>query len=246
MILSCPSCATRYRADATAFGAQGRKVRCASCSHVWTASQETDAALPEITPAPESEPKLPHRAYREKVEQKRKMAIRTAAGGAWGGLATAVAGALACAFLFRADIVSVWPQASSAYASVGIEANPYGVTIGDLAISRSVEDGLPVIVIEGEVRNVDRRERAAPPLRAALLNDEARPILEWTVLVEGGAMSPGERRSFRTLVSDAPLSAVEAEVTLADRGEAAEPRTQVADSGHDAPDPHAAAADDHH
>lgn len=235
MILSCPSCATRYRADASTFGAQARKVRCASCSHVWTATPEVDAAaLPEIQPAPEPETKLPHRAYREKVEQKRKKAIRTAAGGAWGGLAAAVAGVAICAVLFRADIVSVWPQASSAYAAVGIEANPYGVALGSLDISRETEHGLPVIVIEGEIRNIDRREREAPALRAALLDGEAAPVLEWTVLVEGGPMRPGEARAFRTLVSDAPASAVEAEVTLASLPDTLPGETRMA--GHEADD----------
>lgn len=240
MILSCPSCATRYRADASTFGAQSRKVRCASCGHVWMAKPEIDAAaLPEIQPAAETEPKLPHRAYREKVEQKRKNAIRTAAGGAWGGLGAAVAGVLVCALLFRADIVSAWPQASSAYAAVGIEANPYGVALGDLTITRETEQGLPVIVIEGEIRNIDRRERAAPALRAALLNSNSASVLEWTVLVEGGPMRPGEARNFRTLVSDVPANAVQAEVTLAGLPATPPETTRMADSGHDAPAPEA-------
>lgn len=231
MILSCPSCATRYRADTSALGAEGRKVRCASCGHVWLARPEGDAALPEIQPAADTEPKQVHRAYREKVEQKRRQAIRAAAGGAWGGLAAAVAGVIVCALLFRADIVSLWPQASSAYAAVGIEANPYGVALSDLEISREMQDGLPVIVIAGEVRNIDRRERQAPALRAALLNAESAPVLEWTVLIEGGAMRPGETRQFRTLVSDAPASAVEAEVTLAGLAETPDPATRLADTG---------------
>lgn len=249
MILSCPSCATRYRADASTFGAQARKVRCASCSHVWMAGPEPDASLPEIKPAAEPEPKLPHRAYREKAEQKRKNAIRTAAGGAWGGLGAAVAGVAVCALLFRADIVNAWPQASSAYAAVGIEANPYGVALGDLNITRETEDGLPVIVIEGEVRNIDRRERDAPALRAALLNTDAAAVLEWTVLIEGGPMRPGEARPFRTLVSDAPASAVEAEVTLAQQPASPPGTTRLADTGHDAPAPDAhqpPEAGDHH
>ena len=36
MILSCPSCATRYLIDPAALGETGRMVRCARCSHTWT------------------------------------------------------------------------------------------------------------------------------------------------------------------------------------------------------------------
>ena len=35
MILTCPSCDTRYAIDASKFPAAGRTVRCAKCSHSW-------------------------------------------------------------------------------------------------------------------------------------------------------------------------------------------------------------------
>jgi predicted Zn finger-like uncharacterized protein len=35
MIVSCPSCATRYLIDPTALGGEGRTVRCAKCGHSW-------------------------------------------------------------------------------------------------------------------------------------------------------------------------------------------------------------------
>lgn len=215
MILSCPNCSTRYRADAAAIGSGGRKVRCASCSHVWAAEPEPAAELPVIEPAPDAEPKQPHRAFRERAEQRRKQASRAAAGGAWGGLAVAVAGALVAAILFRADVVNLFPQASSAYAMVGLDANPYGMTIEDFSVARHDAEGHPSVVIEGVVRNVDRHVRSAPALRAALLDGESQILLEWTVLVEGGDLTAGERRAFRTVVADPPHSAAQAEVTLA-------------------------------
>jgi predicted Zn finger-like uncharacterized protein len=46
MILTCPSCATRYQADASKFPAAGRSVRCAKCSHVWH----------QLGPVPEPDP----------------------------------------------------------------------------------------------------------------------------------------------------------------------------------------------
>jgi len=61
MILTCPQCATRYQTDAAKFPAEGRKVRCAKCSHVWhqdAPAPEPEAGIelaqPETTVAAES------------------------------------------------------------------------------------------------------------------------------------------------------------------------------------------------
>ena len=50
MIIGCPECATRFGVPADALGTDGRKVRCAKCSHVWLASVED--AIEETTTAP--------------------------------------------------------------------------------------------------------------------------------------------------------------------------------------------------
>lgn len=227
MILSCPSCETRYRANPSAIGINGRRVKCAACGHIWTARNEEEPVLeaidpipprPEAAPEPEIEPaapKAPHRAFRERAEQRRQQQIRKAAAGAWGGVGVAVAGALLVGVLFRADIVSVWPRASSAYAAVGLEANAFGVAIDTLEIERGEEHGIPTVILTGEIRNIDRQARPAPPLQARLMSETGAPVLEWTIVVEGEALAPGERRTFTSVVSDPPASASEVEVTLA-------------------------------
>lgn len=198
-------------------------MKCAACAHIWTARNEEEPVLEAIDPipdkaAPEPEPatpKAPHRAFRERAEQKKQDQLKTAAAGAWGGLAVAVAGVFAASILFRADIVSVWPRASSAYAAVGIDANAYGVAIDNLSVERGEEHGIPTIVLSGEIRNIDRQARQAPQLQARLIGEDGASVLEWTIVLDGDAMAPGERRHFTTVAADPPESAIEAEVTLA-------------------------------
>jgi len=51
MYLVCPSCTTRYLVADGAIGPAGRKVRCASCGHVWQQEPMADAgfeAVPEL------------------------------------------------------------------------------------------------------------------------------------------------------------------------------------------------------
>src|SRR5688572_9151411 len=54
MILTCPSCGTRYHADSTRFRAPGMNVRCAKCGHVWFHALVAEAeAPPSVVEAPE-------------------------------------------------------------------------------------------------------------------------------------------------------------------------------------------------
>lgn len=176
---------------------------------------EATADLPVIEPAPEpTAPKKPHEAFRARAEARRRRAAVTAAGGAWTALAIAMALVFGAAYFFRVDVVTAWPRAASAYALAGLEVNASGVAIDRFIVSRGEEDGLPAVIIEGEVRNIDRRLRPAPPMRAALLDAEGRTLLEWTVLLEGGPLIPGGRRAFRTVVTDPPRTAVEAEIAF--------------------------------
>lgn len=224
IVLSCPSCTTRYRANPNAIGTNGRRVRCASCGHVWTAEVEDPSDLPSLQPAPPVTPEAPaedpaaekkvHTAFRERQEKKRRTLSAAAAGGAWGGLVAACAVLFVCAWIFRVDIVTLWPRASSAYAAVGTSVNPWGYDVGELEVSREVDHGVPLLVVAGDVHNFDRRARAIPSLRAILRDEHGEAVLEWTISMPAGRLDAGRRQEFRTVVSDPPPEAVEVEVVL--------------------------------
>ncbi|WP_417496247.1 MJ0042-type zinc finger domain-containing protein [Maricaulis sp.] len=218
IVLSCPSCSTRYRADPHAIGLNGRRVRCASCAHVWTAEAEDPSDLPTLQPAPpeadSAAESKPHTAFRERQAKKRRTMSAAVAGGAWGGLAIACALLLTASWIFRVDIVTLWPRASSAYAAMGAEVNPYGFTVGELTVTRDNAHGVPLLVIEGTISNLDRRSRALPALRAILRDENSESLLEWSVGLQGAAVPAGQVRDFRTVVSDPPPASAEVEVVL--------------------------------
>jgi predicted Zn finger-like uncharacterized protein len=64
MILTCPSCGTRYSVDGAKFPSQGRTVRCAKCGHSWhqapEAAPEPEVAqdTPSAAPPPKAAPSL--------------------------------------------------------------------------------------------------------------------------------------------------------------------------------------------
>ncbi|TCR67227.1 zinc-ribbon domain-containing protein [Bosea sp. BK604] len=53
MLITCPSCASRYELDAAKLGETGRKVRCASCQALWHV--EPPPEFPAFPEAPSSE-----------------------------------------------------------------------------------------------------------------------------------------------------------------------------------------------
>jgi len=224
IVLSCPSCTTRYRANPNAIGTNGRRVRCASCAHVWTAEVEDPGDLPSLEPAPPVKPdamieaaegeKKVHTAFRERQEKKRRTLSAAAAGGAWGGLLAACTVLFICTWIFRVDIVTMWPRASSAYATIGASVNPWGYDVGELDVTREVDHGVPLLVVAGDIHNFDRRSRAIPGLRAILRDAQGEAILEWTISLPAGRLGAGHRQEFRTVVSDPPPEAVEVEVVL--------------------------------
>ena len=68
MIISCPSCSSKFRVTTEAVGPDGRLVKCSKCAHVWQARPEDDETetpppaqaepepKPAAAPAPSAEP----------------------------------------------------------------------------------------------------------------------------------------------------------------------------------------------
>ncbi len=59
MIITCPSCSSRYPVDAASFEPSGRKVRCAKCGHSWhqAPSDGLSPAPPAALPVPGTTPR---------------------------------------------------------------------------------------------------------------------------------------------------------------------------------------------
>jgi predicted Zn finger-like uncharacterized protein len=231
MIVTCPSCDAKYRVDAAALDARGGRAKCASCGHVWTVQDEAltlsepvsapapkPAPEPEPQPEPEPAPSLrekPHAAIRAREDARRRKARLAAEGAGWAGVAACLAVALAAAVLFRVDVVETWPRSAGAYAAVGLPVNPVGLEVFELEARLAEEDGAPVLIVEGEVRNVTGRDRPAPPLRAQVLGADGSVLAEWSVMLESAAFEPGSAERFRTTFPAPPEAAARVDVVLA-------------------------------
>jgi len=217
MILTCPSCATSYFTPDEAIGPNGRAVRCRDCKHTWRATLDEPLELsdsrPRIEPRPiarelpEEEtlaetpaPELP-RAFRARAEQQRRLRRAAAHGVVWAGIASGFAALLACAWLFRVEVVEMAPRTAAAYAAVGLTVNPTGLDF-EAITARPLPIDPGKVLISGALRNVRDNERIAPPVRVALLDARGAEIGHAIVRIDAAPVLPGRVQGFAAVISD--------------------------------------------
>lgn len=232
MILTCPDCATRYFVDDRRLGPIGRTVRCASCGATWRAQTEDEAPLelsaskeervaasrideplsfkpvdPQDLPAPE----LP-KAFRAKQEQKRRVRRIAAAGAVWAGLALGFAALMFCAWVFRVDVVRVFPRAAAAYALVRVNAT--GLQFEGVDATPATDDAGAVLV-QGRLRNVVSERAAVPLIRITLLDKKGIRMKQRVIQVDQDWIAPGGTLPFQARLSDPRAGAADVDVSFA-------------------------------
>jgi predicted Zn finger-like uncharacterized protein len=211
MIITCPVCSTRYLVDPRALGTAGRLVRCASCAHTWHQIPQAEeaplrieltAAEPAMAMAPASArrvqlPALPRRKSRLPAllwTLYLLVLLGIVGGGLWWA---------------RDEVVAYWPVTESYYEMLGLPSplpqNELGLQ--KVATSRDTENGLPTLIIQGEVVNVSKVAREVPKLKVILQDSEKHELQSWSFDVTDVRLPAGGSIPFRTSVAQ-PSEAV--------------------------------------
>ena len=162
MIITCPSCHTKFEIAPSALGSAGRTVRCSSCGARWFVDRFTDAAatLPPLAAAPPMAP--PEGLAVAATGESRRRG--TLAG--W-LLATLALLLLTAAVAGRNEIAARLPAAVPLYRGLGLSIDlPIGMEFRQLSSAQRAENGRQVLVVSGEIANVSTQERELPPIRA--------------------------------------------------------------------------------
>ena len=229
MILTCPECATSYSVDDSKIGAEGRAVRCAGCGARWTAhleGQAPTAAAEEIleTPAPALEVRVGReikpahalpKAFRARAKAKKEVKAAAETAAVWAGMAAMLTVLVLMAYIFRVDVVKLWPKTASAYASVGVPVNPLGLQFEELGARPALKDGRAALIVSGKIRNTKDHPIESPPLQIQLLDKGGRSLEVKNVDPENPLIPPGEVRAFSISLYDPPLAAEDAKVAFA-------------------------------
>jgi predicted Zn finger-like uncharacterized protein len=223
MIVTCPSCGVRYLVDARALGAKGRTVRCARCAHSWyedtpppseleaaaaaaaAAADPTKPAPPPLQPPPP--PRVPPLTAEQRVQLPALPARRRRWGAGpaiWSLAVLALLAAVAYAAVIDRDrVVGILPAAASLYSSLGLKTgvSGLGLELRNLTTNRETANGLPTLVIGGEVRNVSGSARTVPKLVVILRDRGDHDLQDQTVDAPVDRLQPGESAPFHTVIT---------------------------------------------
>jgi predicted Zn finger-like uncharacterized protein len=233
MILTCPECATRYQTDAAQFAPEGRKVRCAKCSHVWfqapPAAESAAEAMPQETPqveavvpqraafAPQTAPETATASTEFEQRPRSRWLGRVALAFGWLALACILVVIGWSATRFRQNIATLWPQSSSLYKAVGMPVNIRGFEVKDKDAHFETEDRQDVLVITGHFANVTTHELSVPPIQVSLLDRDKRELYHWSFSPGVATLRAGQSAPFRTRLSNPPAAAQIIDIRVGER-----------------------------
>jgi predicted Zn finger-like uncharacterized protein len=104
----------------------------------------------------------------------------------------------------REALVKRVPQTAALFQLIGMPVNLRGIEIRNIA-SRMVDDnGINILVIDGDLINVTRKTVDVPRLRLAVTSDKGEEIYVWTVQSDKPSLGPGESLNFRRRLAAPP------------------------------------------
>ncbi|HEY6578310.1 MAG TPA: DUF3426 domain-containing protein [Rhizomicrobium sp.] len=214
MILTCPECRTRYQAEAAQFPPEGRKVRCAKCGRAWHEPAPEPESAPEGAPSGKAQPPAtapasgaPAAATPAQRAPARFWAERLGLAAGWAALAIMIFLIGWTLYRFRQEIVTLWPQSSSMFATIGVGVNAHGIAINDWSYRRETENGQVVMVVTGKLVNTSSHELTVPPVRVALTDGNQRELYHWTFHPPQDTLKPGQSLGFSTRLAGPPPGA---------------------------------------
>ncbi|HET7083937.1 MAG TPA: DUF3426 domain-containing protein [Rhizomicrobium sp.] len=232
MILTCPSCDTRYSVDGSKFPAAGRNVRCAKCGHSWhQAGEQPETAAPEPAPEPVIEAAGEREAFESasptrsfappavEPEPSVPLGPRLAVVAGWAGLVLVVLLIAAAAVRYRQDIASIWPQSAGVYSSLGLHVNTSGIDFRQVEYRRETEDSQVVLAVTGTIVNTGSRELPVPQtVRVTLSDSSNHELYHWSFKPNAQVLKPGQSVPFVTRLASPPAAARHLEVRFAKDG----------------------------
>ena len=212
MIVTCPSCSTRYMSDSSTFQPSGRAVRCAHCGHGWHQDPPEDYSLRALPHTSAGASQDEQRAVQSATNSRKVLKMGQMAG--WACLVLCVVAISTVGYSFRTELVRLWPQSATLYSALGVPVNTRGVVFVQTDYDLDLRDGAPVLTISGNIQNPTETSKTLPAIQFSLRARDRSELYSWTIeppVVELGA---NETESFQTYIDNPPVGAEDLVVTF--------------------------------
>jgi hypothetical protein len=111
----------------------------------------------------------------------------------------------------------VLPQTASFYALLGLPVNVRGLTFEKMATITEQQEGVPILMVEGNIVNDTRRTVEVPRIKLAVRNAARQEVYSWTAVPTRATLSPGEAIAFRSRLASPPPDAHDVLVRFVNR-----------------------------
>jgi predicted Zn finger-like uncharacterized protein len=118
---------------------------------------------------------------------------------------------------WRSDVVRAVPQTASLYALMGLPVNLRGLAFDGIATTTEEHEGVPILVVEGNIVNEARKAVDVPRLKFIVRNAGRQEVYSWTAVPSRMMLPPGETVSFRSRLASPPPDAHDVLVRFVNR-----------------------------
>ena len=118
---------------------------------------------------------------------------------------------------WRVDFVRAIPQTASFYAWIGMPVNLRGLNFANMTTATEQHEGVPILVVQGNVINDTGKPADIPHIRFAVRNAARQEIYSWSAVPSRPMLPPGDAVSFHTRLASPPPDAHDVLVRFVNR-----------------------------
>lgn len=108
---------------------------------------------------------------------------------------------------WRDEFVRVMPQTASFYSMLGLNVNLRGMAFDGVGTTTEQNDGVLILVVEGNIVNDSRKMQDVPRLKFAVRNASGQEVYSWTAAPPRPTLPPGEAVAFHSRLASPPVEA---------------------------------------